>query len=210
MDIRIEALTPELAQAYLDFFDRRAFSDGSPNYPCYCCAFNLSADAIARLRQRADAIGAGTEGWKSVLRERAAGMVRAGKIRGFLAFDGDAAVGWCNANDRLEFFRVGGFDTDSVPPDGPPPMGLKRGQVKSVVCFEIAPGYRGKGIASRLLERACADARDEGYEAVEAYPADGEQEDFRAFAGPVRLYEKAGFTRCSRAGSALVMRKKLR
>ncbi|MBQ2551602.1 MAG: GNAT family N-acetyltransferase [Treponema sp.] len=33
-----------------------------------------------------------------------------------------------------------------------------RGEVKAIVCFEIAPDYRGKGIASMLLNRVCEDA----------------------------------------------------
>ena len=38
-EITIKALTPELIEDYFDFFDNRAFSDGSPYYPCYCNAF---------------------------------------------------------------------------------------------------------------------------------------------------------------------------
>jgi GNAT superfamily N-acetyltransferase len=41
---------------------------------------------------------------------------------------------------------------------------------KAVVCFEIAPEYRGKGIATALLQRVVDDARAEGYVAVEAFP----------------------------------------
>ena len=40
--IRIKKLTPVLLEDYLDFFDHRAFSDGSPFYPCYCNAINMS------------------------------------------------------------------------------------------------------------------------------------------------------------------------
>ena len=45
-DIIIKPLVPELIEDYFDFFDNRAFSDGSPYYPCYCNAFNLSLDQI--------------------------------------------------------------------------------------------------------------------------------------------------------------------
>ena len=82
-------------------------------------------------------------------------------------------------------------------------------QIKSIVCFEISPEYRGKGIAAQLLNRVCEDARADGYEYVEAYPSIQTQ-DSLAFTGPVRLYEKAGFTEFSRTGSTIVMRKKLR
>ena len=33
MMIRIKRLKPDLLEDYLDFFDHRAFSDGSPFYP---------------------------------------------------------------------------------------------------------------------------------------------------------------------------------
>ena len=42
-EITIKALSPDLEKDYFDFFDNRAFSDGSPYYPCYCNAFNMSA-----------------------------------------------------------------------------------------------------------------------------------------------------------------------
>lgn len=207
MDIVIRPLSPELEEAYLDFFDHRAFSDGSPYYPCYCNAFNMSAAGIEGMRRQAKNCGGSTEGWKRVLRETASRMVKDGSIRGYLAFADGLAVGWCNANDRTSYYRVGEFDLDNVPEDRPPDC-TRSGQVKSVVCFEICPEYRGRGIASLLLERVCADAEADGYGCVEAYPADRPQTS-PAFTGPVRLYEKAGFTVYSRTGHTLIMRKTL-
>lgn len=206
MPIEIRALTPDMKDEYLDFFDHRAFSDGSPYYPCYCGAFNLSAEEIGELRRRAAGYGGGEEGWKQALRASASRMVEEGKIRGYLAFDGGTAVGWCNANDRTEYFRVGEFDLDRLPPDLPPDGGIKKGQIKAVVCFEICPGYRGRGIARQLLQKVCADARGEGYLCVEGYPA-ARETNAPAFTGPVRLYEKEGFTQFRREGDLIVMRK---
>ena len=207
MELGIRALTPDLTEAYLDFFDHRAFSDGSPYFPCYCAAFSMSAAEIENMRERAKAYGGGTGGWQRAQRETAARMVREGKIRGCLAFADSLAVGWCNANDRMNYRRVGAFDLDQVPPDRPPDC-ERAGQVKSVVCFEICPEYRGKGIAARLLQRVCADAGAEGFEYVEAYPMDGAPPAL-AFTGPAALYEKTGFTVFSRTGHTIVMRKKL-
>ncbi|MBQ6595684.1 MAG: GNAT family N-acetyltransferase [Clostridia bacterium] len=206
-EITIRALTPELEGAYLDFFDHRAFSDGSPYYPCYCSAFNMSASGIGEMRELAAAYGGGTEGWKQAQRETAARMVREGRIRGCLAFAGGIAVGWCNANDRTSYYRVGEFDLDHVPPDRFPD-GVRAGQIRSVVCFEISPGYRGQGIASMLLSRVCGDAGAEGYEFVEAYPSEKAQPAL-AFTGPIALYRKMGFTEFSRSGDTIVMRKRL-
>ena len=83
-------------------------------------------------------------------------------------------------------------------------------KVKSVVCFEIAPEYRGRGLATALLQRVCEDALQDGYEYVEAYPAIREKKEELDFTGPVRLYEKLGFTRFEQRGKMLVMRKKLK
>jgi len=44
-------------------------------------------------------------------------MVRSGIIQGYLAYDSDLAIGWCNANDRLNYYRVGEFDMDNIPED---------------------------------------------------------------------------------------------
>ena len=47
----------------------------------------------------------------------------------------------------------------------------------------VLPEYRGKGIATKLLERVCADALADGYEAVEVYPAKQTENVTLAFTG---------------------------
>lgn len=64
--------------------------------------------------------------------------------------------------------------------------------IKSVYCFEIAPGYRGKGIAHLLLTRIIDDARKEGCSCVEGYPFSDRTLEYQ-FHGPIRLYEAHGF-----------------
>jgi ribosomal protein S18 acetylase RimI-like enzyme len=59
-----------------------------------------------------------------------------------LAFDGDAPIGWCNAGD-MERYPVNHFQFF---PDFVRQNAI--GKTASVVCFAIAPEYRGKGIAS--------------------------------------------------------------
>ncbi len=154
--------------------------------------------------------GGGQGNWKKALRESAARMVANGKIQGYLVYDDAAAIGWCNANDRLSYYRVGEFDLSNVPQDEICDYCRKKGEIKSVVCFEIAPEYRGKGIAALLLRRVCQDAESEGYTYVEAYPMTGESALGLAFTGPKRLYEKAGFQIAAQKGNMLVMRKKLK
>lgn len=211
MDLTIKALTPDLEKEYFDFFDHRAFSDGSPYYPCYCGAFNMSKEQVSiELPRRAEAYGGGVEGWKRALRESAVQMVRAGEIQGYLVLENGLAVGWCNANDRMNYYRVGEFALDHLPADERPIGCEAKGQIKSIVCFAIAPEYRGRGIATRLLERICLDAEKDGYNFVEVYPAAQGENNALAFTGTVRFYEKAGFIPFSHTGNTVVMRKNLR
>lgn len=211
MDLAIKALTPDLIEDYFDFFDHRAFEDGSPYYPCYCNAFNLNRDQIKQLFVRAELNGRGQAGWKKALRDSAWQMVSDGMIQGYLAFDQGFAVGWCNANDRLNYYRVGEFNLDSSIPDDTTPADCPgKGLIKSIVCFEISPAYRGMGIAGKLLERVCSDAAAEGYSFAEAYPEDEKQDSALSFTGPYRLYKKAGFIEWNRNGSMIIMRKALK
>lgn len=211
MNLTIKALTRDLEEEYFDFFDNRAFSDGSPYYPCYCNAFNMSKEQISiELSGKAESYGGGIDGWKKALRESAVQMVRSGKIQGYMAFENGLAVGWCNANDRMNYYRVGEFDLGNVPADEEPIDCQKKGQIKSIVCFEIAPEYRGRGIATKLLERVCSDAEKGGYDFVEAYPSAQEQYNALAFTGTIHFYEKAGFIPFVHKGNMVVMRKMLR
>lgn len=209
MDLTIKPLSPELAADYLDFFDRRAFSDGSPYYPCYCCAFQMTKRQIQEeFFDRAGANGGGTEAFRLAMRHYAERMTGEGRLRGYLAFDGGLAVGWCNANDRENYVRTGEFDLEDVPENEAPPVpGGER--VRAIVCFAVAPDYRGKGIASALLRRVCGDAAKDGCAAVEGYPAVREEQGVLNFTGPVRMYEKEGFVPIDRRGDTLVMRKNL-
>ena len=206
----IRKLTPDLADDYFDFFENRAFSDGSPFYPCYCNAFNMSK---SRIREefyiKAKSFGGGKDGWKKALRSSAECMVKTGEIQGYMVYDQRQVVGWCNANDRLNYYRVGEFELSDVPDDVVCDYCHKKGEIKSIVCFEIAPDYRGKGLATLLLNEICADAKRDGYLCVEAYPAADGGEEGMAFTGPLSMYEKNGFHLYEQRGNTLIVRKLL-
>ena len=55
-------------------------------------------------------------------------------------------------------------------------------KIKSVVCFAIAPENRGKGIATALLKYVCENAKNNGFEYVEAYSF--EHNENAAYHGP--------------------------
>ena len=80
MDLLIEPLTGANAA---DFFDNRAFPDGSPYAPCYCNCFHLTADEVCGgIQARADALGGGFDGMKGALRESAAELIGKGVLPG--------------------------------------------------------------------------------------------------------------------------------
>ena len=193
-DIIIKKLTYELKDDYLDFFDHRAFSDGNPNGPCYCTSPNQDEETIKQMVSEFQ-----ENGVKETIRKYAEEMLDKGEINGYLAFDDGLSIGWCNAAD-IDSYK--GFVPDFAKEN-------KCGETVAIVCFEIAPGYRGKGVASALIERACADAKAGGYAAVEGYARISEVRNEYDFTGPVHLYEKAGFSRVIEQNGTAVMRKLL-
>ena len=129
-----------------------------------------------------------TFGVKDTVRKYAVNMLNENKIHGYLAYNGELSIGWCNAADKESYVGfVPQFARENT-----------CGKTISIVCFEIAPEYRGIGIASAFIERVCADAKANGYVAVEGYAKLYEFRNYFDFQGPIHLYEKAGFIEVAR------------
>ena len=193
-NIIIRPLTYELKNDYLDFFDNRAFTDENSNGPCYCTSPNQSEAEIKQMVNEFQ-----VNGVKETIRKYAIKMLDDNKIQGYLAFDGDISIGWCNAADIESYVGfVPAFAREHI-----------CGKTISIVCFEIAPEYRGKGIASALIERICADAKEEGYIAVEGYAKIYEGRNDYDYQGPIRLYQKCGFCEVARSDDTVVLRKSI-
>jgi GNAT superfamily N-acetyltransferase len=140
---------------------------------------------------------------KGTIRRHAVKMLSEGKIHGYLAYDGDTAVGWCNAGDMDGYVKnryqfVPDFAQDNA-----------IGKTMSVVCFSVAPEYRGMGVSTALLERVITDALDQGYIAVEGYAHIRKERYDMDFKGPTKLYEKLGFVSSAEHDGVVVMRKTL-
>ena len=192
--ITIKQLTPELNADYLDFFDNRAFTDNNPNGPCYCTSPNQDEESIKQMVSEFKDFGI-----KQTLRKYAEEMLKKNMIHGYLAYDGDLSVGWCNAADIDSYAGfVPDFAREKV-----------CGKTISIVCFEIAPEYRGKGIASAFIEKVCQDARLKGFVAVEGYAKLSDKQNEFDYQGPLHLYQKAGFVEVMRKDGQVVMRKEL-
>jgi len=202
MNLTIKPLTPELAADYFDFFENRAFTDDSP-YRCYCQVYQMTkAQMTASCKMiEVDGLDPGCAS-----RKIAEQQIMFGALRGYLAFVDGLAIGWCNANDRANF--------PSECRDGERFYAPAEKREKAVVCFEIAPDFRGKGIATSLLQRVVSDAIIEGYTAVVGFPVKRDARYEWDCRGPLRLYEMAGFVKADSiqgAGSEelIVMRKEL-
>ena len=195
MKITIKPLSPELSADYFDFFENRAFTDDSP-YRCYCQVFQMSK------AQHQAALGHAMQDPGRVSREIAEQQIAQGALRGYLAYVDGKSIGWCNANDRANYPAEPCHDVPfHVPAEA---------KEKAVVCFEIAPEYRGKGVATALLDRVITDAKAEGYVAVVSFPEVRTERYEWDNQGPVRLYEKAGFSKVSEKDGKAVMRKELK
>ena len=192
--IIIKQLTAELNKDYLDFFDNRAFTDNNPNGPCYCTSPNQNEESIKRMVSEFK-----LHGVKDTVRKYAVEMLDQNQIHGYLAYDGETSIGWCNAADMESYV---GFVPEVARRNA-------CGKTISIVCFEIAPEYRGKGIASAFIDRVCEDAKAKGYAAVEGYAILSDQRNEFEYQGPIRLWQKAGFAEVARENGQVVMRKVL-
>jgi GNAT superfamily N-acetyltransferase len=182
MNLEITALSPNLLDDYLNYFDNVAFTDHKEWSNCYCIHFHWNDLLETELK------ACENSGSKFSNRELATKFIIAGTIKGYLASLDGSVVGWCNANDKSSYDWLAQEKRPELWGDEPP---LEK--VKSIVCFTIAPGMRGKGIATELLNRVCFDAKAQGYTCLEAYPHLGESSTFVNHHGPYSLYEKAGF-----------------
>ena len=120
-------------------------------------------------------------------------LVRSNKVHAVMAFDGETPVGWCCFGPRSDFPRLARV------------RALQRDWKQdtwSVVCFYIHPKWRKKGVASRLLNAASAQALAAGAREVEGYPvvskSPGAIPAAFAWTGIPKLFQAAGYTELPR------------
>lgn len=188
--VTIRALTPELLEDYLAFFDHDAFADNPKWGFCYC-----------RLHHFPHAQRNWCETTAAENREAVASLIREGTLQGYLAYCGDKPVGWCNAGPRIGMTTTPDYDEPEAEVTG------------SIMCFVIAKEHRRQGIARQLLETACAGFKAQGFTIAEAYVLKGAEGDAMNYPGPLAMYLAAGFevTReaCCDGDDTLIVRKQL-
>lgn len=196
MNIEIRRLTPDLAEDYVQFFDVTPHDQNVDAHKCYCvcwCSDDYEGKDFSTAAKR---------------RAQALDYVRNDNLQGYLAYDGDEVVGWCNANTRSDCLKCASWRRfmDYVPLEGPD----ESIKVKSIFCYVIAPEMKRRGIATSLMERVCRDAEQEGFDFVEAYPYKESSIQSSVFGGYYEMYRKSGFYVVVETDRGLVMRKSLR
>ena len=139
MDIAIRRLTPELTDDYICFFDTTPHSERPDKFKCYCVCWS-SDDHNESNRSFLSS--------EVIRRNKAVQDIADNKIQGYLAYSGEKAVGWCNANTKANCLNCISWrwSMETVPVD----EADLNARIKSIFCFAIAPDFRRKGIAQML------------------------------------------------------------
>jgi GNAT superfamily N-acetyltransferase len=196
LQVHVLELTPERVDEYLRFFDKDAFTDFPDWSGCYCGFYDTPGDHW-------DSTGKSGPEHRVARAER----IRSGQAHGLLAMADGKMVGWCNAQARSSFQNMRRYAVTIEDPKEP---------VGSIMCFLVAPGYRGKGVGTALLNAACDMFQREGLRWAEGYPTTNTakrtwqipwaEENYK---GSLNMYLKAGFKVQRQLERFAVVRKQL-
>lgn len=184
MDIEIRNLSKDLQNDYLFLFDNMIHKDNPDWSKCYCNHYHFLGDVESCTIESS--------------REMIINRIKENELRGYLVFDKDNPIGWCNANNRSNFQRLlRDFDLIDNLED----------KVFSIVCFLIHPDYRRQGIAQMILEKIINEHSYKDYDYIEAYPQKGESNNSN-FNGPLELFLRYDFKIHKKQDTHYVVRKK--
>ena len=181
-EIQIKRLSSELVSDFFKFHDNLETCGW-----CYCVAWWVPT--WKGFIQR-------TAFQNRQLREK---LFATGEYGGYLLYLDDEPRGWCQVGPRDRLQRL--LDQHNLAPEP---------DIWAITCFLIDKQLRREGYARRMLEAILEDLRRQKVRIVEAYPhkqlADDPDE---MWAGPVTIYQEAGFRPVSESGKNLVMRLEL-
>ena len=89
MDLIIKPLSPDIIDDYLFLFDNIVFSENPDWSKCYCYSYHFT--------------GAKEELIKEKNRSSVIELIKEDKMRGYLAYDKNKPIGWCNANNKNNY-----------------------------------------------------------------------------------------------------------
>ncbi len=168
--IEIRELTPELLPDFLAYFEGDAFADNPRWASCFCQFLYVDHSKVSWPARTAEEN-----------RSAACERICSGRMQGLLAYRNGKPVGWCNAAPRTVMDAFA---------DEPDPDAERLGQI---TCFVVASAHRRSGVATALLDAACAMLKRRGMAIAEAMPLAKPDSDARAHYGPLRMYLAAGF-----------------
>ena len=197
MNIEVKKLDRTMAEAYLTFFDQRAFSDGSAEKGCYCVWHHWTD----KHEQERSLMPESERPYRK--RNYAKELIQNGTLNGFAAFYEGQIVGFCNADIKDHYFRM----SRENHPDSWINVN-ENDKILAIVCFIVAPDMRRKGVAKALLECACQYAQENGYDYVEGYPLKGEFV-VNNCGGSASMYMEQGFEIVDVPGG-IIARKKVK
>lgn len=187
------------------YFDLMRIEDYEEFTGCYCVWYHWCEQFES---ERLSYEKAGGNCFK---RDLARQLISKGKLQGYLAYSNGQVVGWVNANEKENYAKLSRENRPELweckECNAPNPQEWK---VKSIVCYSIAPEFRRQGIAGKLLERICEDAKRDGYDYVEAYPSLGSGNIHKNYHGPLTMYEKQGFHMMKELDGEVIVRKEVR
>lgn len=184
MDIEIRPLMKDLQDDYLLLFDNMIHKENPDWSKCYCNDFHFLGDVETCTRD--------------ISRSLIINRIKENELQGYLVYENNDPIGWCNANDRLNYQRLL-RDYDLIDNE--------KDKVCSVVCFLIHPDYRRQGISQKILEKIIADYSNMDYDYIESYPKKGASSSSN-FKGPMELYKRNNFKIHKENKEYYVMRKK--
>ena len=197
-DIVVKALTPDLVDDFLRFFDHErgpAFADNPEWAKCYCHFYEVPVAVD----------------WPSLSAEQNCVAMRArievGEMEGFLAYAGTEPVGWLNAQPRHKLPHC--FDRMRV---APPPLPCAAYEAAVVVCFIVAPAWRRRGVSRALLTGAVSSLAARGFKLVDAFPFKSGDSERGAdhYHGALSTFVAAGFEPLAETDALTLVRKLLR
>jgi len=167
--MKFHPLTLERWADFVDLFGPRGAYSG-----CWCMWWRCTRREFERNQ------GVGN---KQAMRK----LLETGAVPGLLAYQKGQVIGWCAVAPRAELTSMNRSPVLKLLDDRP---------VWSISCFFVNKSYRGRGVATGLLEAAKKYVREQGGQCVEAYPTVSDKEELppvSSFMGVPESFEKAGF-----------------
>lgn len=192
---KIKPLSLETMQDYIHFFDK-TFED---SFVCYCVMWQMTDIEMRKMFN--EPVKHNLIKPRECMRNIAIEQIECGVLNGYLAYEGENPIAWCNAGDKNSYKFLGRHMQGGHSKEE---LSLR---IKSIVCINVPPEHQHKGVATELIKYICENAKESGYNMVEAYPNSHSCLSDSSFTFLCDLYKKVGFEIIEDNGTSFIMRK---